>query len=125
MRAARVYVIDDDSSARKGLARLLRTAGYDAKAFASATEFLAELETDAGGCIILDARMPGLSGPELHAELNARDVHLPLIFVTADDDAETKKKALDMKAAGFFRKPIDATALLDAIEWALKSRGAA
>ncbi len=69
---------------------------------------------------MLDARMPGVSGVELSNELKARGIHLPLIFVTADDDPETKQRALDMGAAGFFRKPVDGTALLDAIDWALR-----
>ena len=88
--------------------------------FASGDAFLAMIAPDATGCIILDARMPGLSGAELCAELKKRGLELPLIFVTADDDPKTKKKALAMKAAGFFRKPVDATALLDAIDWALR-----
>jgi FixJ family two-component response regulator len=65
--------------------------------------------------------MPGLSGEELQAKFQTRGVDLPIIVVTADDDAETRRKALRMKAAGFFRKPVDGTALLDAIRWALRS----
>jgi FixJ family two-component response regulator len=93
--------------------------------FASANEFLDALEPDVCGCaLVLDARMPGLSGEQLQAELEARDVDLPVIVVTADDEPETRLEAHKMKAAGFFRKPVDGTALLDAIDWALRSRRA-
>ena len=117
----RVFVVDDDSSARNGISRLLRTAGHDVQAFASADDFLSNLDPEVTGCIILDARMPGLSWEELQTELKSRGVRLPIIFVTADDDPETRRKAQKMKATGFFRKPVDGTALLDAIKWAMGS----
>ena len=118
-----VFVLDDDLSARTGLTRLLRAAGHDVRDFASAQEFLDALGSEASGCLVLDARMPGLSGEELQAELELRGIHLPIIVVTGDDDPETKRKAEKMKAVGFFRKPVDGTALLDAINWALRSNG--
>ena len=65
--------------------------------------------------------MPGLSGKELQAELELRGAHLPIIVVTGNDDPETKREAEKIKAVGFFRKPIDGTALLDAIDWVLRS----
>ena len=113
-------MVDDDASARNGLARLLRTAGYDVRDFASAADFLEGLDPDVSGCLVLDARMPGLTGEELLVELNVRGIHLSIIVVTGDDDSETRKKAKMMKAAGFFRKPVDGPALLDAINWALQ-----
>jgi FixJ family two-component response regulator len=116
-----VFVVDDDPSVRSGLARLLRAAGYDVRAFSSANEFLDSLDPEVSGCLILDARMPGLSGEDLQAELEARNVYLPVIVVTADDDPKTRRRAERMKAVGFFRKPVDGTALLDAIAWALRS----
>jgi FixJ family two-component response regulator len=64
-----------------------------------------------------------LSGCDLQAELAKKGVNLPVIFVTADDDAETRKKARELKAAGFFRKPVDGSALLDAIAWAMETQG--
>ena len=118
--ATLVFVVDDDPSARRGLARLLRTAGNDVHDFASGNEFLDALDPEMSGCLVLDARMPGLSGEELQAELKARGVDLAIIVVTADDDPETRRKALRMGAAGFFRKPVDGPALLDAIRWAMR-----
>jgi two-component system response regulator TtrR len=119
--AQRVFVVDDDLSARRGLARLLRAAGHDTLDFASADEFLDAFDPETSGCLVLDARMPGMSGEELQAELVARDAHLSIIMITGDDDPETRRKALAMRAAGFFRKPVDGTALLDAIAWAMRS----
>ena len=116
-----MFVIDDDPSARKGLTRLLHTAGHNVRDFECANDFLESLDQDLSGCIVLDARMPGLSGEELQAELKKREIYLPIIVVTGDDDPETRKRAAKMKAVGFFRKPVDGTALLDAVNWALRS----
>ena len=117
-KSTKVFVVDDDPSARRGLSRLLRAAGHDTLAFASASAFLEAFEAGSAGCIVLDARMPGMSGEELQAELEALGAHPPIIVVTGGDDPEAKQRALNMKAAGFFRKPVDGTALLDAIGWA-------
>jgi FixJ family two-component response regulator len=116
-----VFVVDDDPSARSGLARLVRTAGYDSRDFASVNEFLDALSSDVSGCVVLDAGMPGLSVEKLQAELEARSLKLPIIVVTAYDDPGTKRKARKMEAVGFFGKPVDGTALLNAIDWALHS----
>ena len=115
-----VFVVDDDQSARSGIARLLRTAGHDVRAFSSAEEFLDTYDPETFGCLVLDARMPGMSGEELQTELKARGVRLPIIVVSADDDPETRRAAHRMKAAAFFRKPVDGSALLDAIDWAVR-----
>ena len=116
-----VFIVDDDHSSRNGLARLLRTAGHNVRVFASAIEFLENLCSEISGCVVLDARMPGMSGDELIAELNRRSINLSIIVVTGDDDPETRRKADKMKAIGFFRKPVDGHALLDAVDWALRS----
>lgn len=115
-----VFVVDDDPLARSGIARLLRAAGHEVRAFASAEEFLDDFHPETFGCLVLDARMPGMSGEELHAELKARGVQLPIIVVSADDDSETRLAAHRMNAAAFFRKPVDGSALLDAIDWAVR-----
>lgn len=117
-----LFVVDDDSSARKGLARLLRTAGHMVRDFASANEFLDSLGPEACGCLVLDVRMPGLSSKELQEALEARGISLSIIVVTADDNGETRRLAAEMKANAFFRKPVDGTALLDMIDWALRSK---
>ncbi len=122
-RKGTVYLVDDDSSSLKGLTRLLLAAGYEVNAYASSDELLKSPITDKNACLILDARMPGISGVDLQAELATKGVKLPVIFVTADDDEETRKKARAFKAAGFFRKPVDGPALLDAIAWALEMQG--
>ena len=116
-----VFVVDDDPSARSGLTRLVRTAGYDSRDFASVNDFLDALGSDVSGCVVLDAGMPGLSVEKLQAELEARGAHLPVIVVTTHDDPETRRKAKQMKAVSFFCKPVDGTALLNAIDWAMQS----
>ena len=116
-----VYVVDDDPSARKGIARLVRTANYNVSDFASASDFLKALGPDAQGCVILDAGIPGLSTEENQADLKSYGARLPIIVVSAHDEPETRQKAKKIGAVGFFRKPVDGTALLDAIDWALRS----
>jgi FixJ family two-component response regulator len=118
-----IFLVDDDSSALKGLTRLLLAAGYEVNAYASSDDLLKSSITDKNACLILDAQMPGLSGVELQAELAKKGVNLPVIFVTADDDEETRQKARALKAAGFFLKPVDGPALLDAVAWALETHG--
>ena len=112
-----VFVIDDDSSARNGLVRLIRAAGYHVSAFNSANKFLESLDENSSGCILLDIRIPGMSDDELVLELNNRKINLPIIVITADNDVNARRKAQEMNAVGFYRKPVDGTALLDAINW--------
>ncbi len=116
-----VFVADSDQSARTGLVRLLRVAGYDIREFTSVEDLLVALRFDMPGCVVLEVRMLRLSDKELQAELSACSAHVPIIIVSADDDPESRRIALKMGATGYFRKPIDGTALLDAIEWALQS----
>ena len=116
-----VFVVDEDPSARRGLTRLLRKAGYDVRDIASANEFLDVLGSEVPGCVVLDAGMLGLLGEEHLVKLTERYAGLPIVVVTADDNTEIRRKAEEIKAVGFFRKPIDGTALLDAIDWALRS----
>ena len=115
-----VYLVDDDVSVRVGLARLMRTAGYEVFTFGSADAFLDSLESEASGCIVLDSKMTEMTGEELLLELRERDLNFPIIFVTADDTHELRQTAEKMQAAGFFRKPVDGPALLDAVKWALR-----
>ena len=117
-----VFVVDDDPSARHGLVRLLCAAGHNVRNYASMEDFLGSLESSACGCLVLDANLPGTSGKELLAEVEARDADLSIIIISAKDDRATKRKSWEMKAVGFFRKPVDGTALIDAIEWALRAK---
>jgi FixJ family two-component response regulator len=118
----RVFLIDEAPSTRRGIGRLLRAAGLDVLAYESAEAFLSELTEHSTGCIVMDARILGMPGADLQRELGSRHANLPLIFVAANDDPETRRKARELKAAGFFRKPVDGPALLDAIRWALESK---
>ena len=115
-----IYLIDDDESVRKALQRLLRSAGFDVKAFSSAEEFLQSGNLDEkGACIILDIRMPGLTGFDLQEKLVSNGIRTPVITVSAFDDAATREGARKLGATAFFRKPVDGEALIDAIHWAM------
>jgi len=116
-----VYVVDKDPSARRGLTRLVRTVGYDSCEFASIDGFLDAIGSETSGCLVLDAAIPGLSDRALNTELELRNIHMPIVVVTASDDQPTRRIALGIKAVGFFNKPVDGMALLNAIEWALRS----
>ena len=115
-----VFIIDDNSSARNGIARLLRAAGYAVCDFASAGEFLEKINPNISGCLLIDISMPGLLEDELVMELKKCNIELPIIVLTGDDNSEARRKANNINAVGFFRKPVDGIALLDAIEWALR-----
>ena len=113
-----IHIVDDDESVRTNFARLMRSAGFSARTFASAEEFLASAPDFEPGCLLLDVTLPGLSGLQLQAELNKRGVSLPVIAVSARDDSETANMARRLGARCFFRKPVDDQALIDAIQWA-------
>jgi FixJ family two-component response regulator len=115
---SQVLVVDVDLSARNGLIRLLRSAGYDARGFASVEELLHALDPDTSGCMVLDAETVGSAGEELPAALKARGTPLPIIMVSADDDDLTRRLAHGLNAVCLFRKPVDGPALLDAVKWA-------
>jgi FixJ family two-component response regulator len=114
-----VYVIDDDESMRRAFQLLFRSADFDVQAFHSAEEFLESASLSGGGCIILDMRMPGMTGLELQKELASRKIRIPVIGISAYDDGPTRDLARASGAVAFFRKPVDDQALIDAIEWAM------
>ena len=116
-----VYLIDDDPSARKGLKRLLDAAGYNVEVFSSFEKFLQIEATDSDACLIMDTQVSDLSGSEMHKIFIQKNLHLAVIFLSAHHDKESRDKARAAKAAGFFRKPIDGPALLDAIIWTLET----
>ncbi len=114
-----VYVIDDDESVRRALARLLRSVDLDAETFSSADEFLNSPKQKKNSCILIDIRMPGSSGFDLQQKLAACDIRIPVIVISASDDAQIRERARELGAVSFFRKPVDDQALLDAIWWAI------
>jgi len=114
-----IFLIDDDPSARRGLSRLIRVAGFNIQTFASAEEFLASPRYDGPGCIILDVKMPGLSGPDLQAEINKAEYRIPIIFISGHGDVPTTAQAMKEGALDFLTKPIDRDHLLKAIRTAL------
>jgi len=115
-----IYIVDDEGAVRKGLSRLMRSAGMPCRDFASAEQFLAEMDPQQKGCVLLDITMPGLTGLQLQAELKKRKLNLPIIAVSARDDADTSSRARQLGARFFLRKPVDDQALLDAIHWVLE-----
>ena len=114
-----VYVIDDDSSVRNSLKRLMRSAGFEVAVFDSVKTFLEQADRERRACIIADVRMPGTTGLELPGLLSRQHWGVPVIFVTAHDTQETRRLAREAGAVGYFHKPVDDQALLDAIHWAL------
>jgi FixJ family two-component response regulator len=117
-----IYIIDDDESVRKAFKRLLRSVNLDVETFSSAEEFLKSQKPNKNSCIIIDIRMPGLTGFDLQRKLNDQGIKIPVIVISASDDAQTREQARELGAVAFFRKPIDAQALLDAISWAIAQR---
>jgi FixJ family two-component response regulator len=113
------YVIDDDASVRKAFGRLLRSANLDAEMFSSAEEFLSSPKQKENACIIIDIRMPGLSGFDLQQRLSSEGIKIPVIVISASDDVQIRERARELGAIAFFRKPIDDQALLDAVWWAI------
>ena len=114
-----IYIVDDDESVRRAMERLIRSAGMEAHTFASGHEFLDFEFKSSNACLVVDVKMPVMSGLELQEALRARDSALPVIFITAFDSPETREQAKKAGAAGYFRKPLDDQALLDSIQWAL------
>jgi FixJ family two-component response regulator len=116
-----VAIVDDDDSMRSALQGLLKAVGLPAKAFASAEEFLKSGQQRQTACLIADIRMPGMSGLELQAQLNAEHCKIPTIFITAHGDAKLRMQALRAGAVEFLAKPFDDQALLESVRGALQS----
>jgi FixJ family two-component response regulator len=114
-----VHVIDDEESLRRALLRLLRVANFKASAYNSVDEFLAtSVECDLA-CIVADVHLKGTNSLDLPLRLEQRGLNIPVIFITAYDSSETREQIKKMGAAGYFRKPVDDQALIDAIHWAV------
>jgi FixJ family two-component response regulator len=116
-----IAVLDDDDSVRSALQGLLKAVGLPAQTFASAEEFLKSSQRQQIACLIADIRMPGMSGLELQAKLNAERCRIPIIFITAHGDAKMRMQALRAGAVEFLAKPFDDEALLESVRAALES----
>jgi FixJ family two-component response regulator len=114
-----VHIVDDDPSARRGLTRLIRATGWRAESFASARDFLDSGKRDGPGCLVLDVRMPGMTGPELQEELSKSDYCMPIIFLSAHGDVPTTARTMKLGAVDFLTKPVDRGDLQSAIRAAL------
>jgi FixJ family two-component response regulator len=114
-----VYVIDDDVSVREGLARLIRSVGLRAELFTSANELMQHKLPPVPSCFVLDVRLPGLSGFELHAELTKSNIHIPIVFITAHGDIPMSVRAMKGGAIDFLTKPFRDQDMLDAVTTAL------
>ena len=119
MNRPTVFIVDDDAGVRDSLAMLLELKGFRTRTFAAAEAFLAEYRPEWPGCLVLDLRMPGMTGLELQAELARRGSGLPVIIITAHGDVATTRSALKGGAVDFIEKPIDDEALVAAIAAAL------
>jgi FixJ family two-component response regulator len=115
----RIFIIDDDSSVRISLARLLGAAGYETEVFASAEEYLTRERFDGVACLILDVRMPGSSGLELQQTLTELGSDLPVLFLTGHGDIPMSVRAIRGGAVNFLTKPVREAVLLSAVEQAL------
>ena len=117
-----VSVVDDDESVRESLPDLLREFGFAAEAFSSAEAFLASDVVSETSCLLLDVAMPGMSGPELQQELIRRQQDIPIVFITANGDKTVRPRLLAQGAVECLFKPFSETALLDALNAALRMR---
>ena len=115
-----VFIVDDDLSVRRSTERLIRSAGLKVQAFASAREFLNHRHPEGPACLVLDVRMPGLSGMDLQHELSQSGIHIPIIFITGHGDIPMSVRAMKAGAAEFLTKPFRSRSLLDAVRAAIE-----
>ena len=115
-----IFIVDDDPSARRGLTRLVRAAGLRVEPFDSAAAFLASEHRHGPGCIVLDVKMAGMTGPELQDQLAKEECCLPIIFLSAHADVPTAAQTMKKGAADFLTKPVDREDLLAAVRTALE-----
>jgi FixJ family two-component response regulator len=120
--ARALYVVDTDASVREGLSRLATSAGFAPQPFACAETFIGEARAGNAACALLDLSDAGLRKPEVRARVSVVASWLPMIALSARDDAQTRAMARELGARAFFRKPVDAAALLDSIAWVSRLR---
>jgi FixJ family two-component response regulator len=119
-RISVVYIIDDDESVLSALSLLMRVAGFKAQTFASAGDFLEMVTLSNDDCIILDLCMPGFDGFDLLKGLRDTGVNVPVIVLSALDDIRDIKRAIELGASAYFKKPVDDQALIDMIRWCMQ-----
>lgn len=115
-----VFVVDDDSGVRSSIRILLKSVGMNTTTFASAPEFLAAYDQQHPGCLVLDIRMPGMSGMDLQRELNHRGAHLPVVFITGHGDVPMAVEAMQQGAFDFLQKPFRDQELIQRVQRALE-----
>ena len=115
-----VFVVDDDPSVRRAIQRLVESVGVQVQQFGSAREFLRSKRPDAPSCLVLDIRLPGISGLDFQRELAEANIHIPIIFITAHADIPMTVRAMKAGAVEFLTKPFRDQDLLDAIQQALQ-----
>jgi len=122
---AMVFIVDDDEPVRKSLGRLVRSAGLNVETFDSAQQFLASPRADVPSCLVLDIKLPGLSGLELQGRLAEVNIEIPIVFITGHGDVPTSVRAMKAGAVEFLTKPFRDEDLLDAIQQAIERDRAA
>ncbi len=115
-----VFIVDDDGAVRKSLALVVENAGLACQAFESAEDYLQSIQSDRPGCLLLDVNLPGLNGYELQDELNQRNIHIPIIFLSAYGDIPMTVKAIKAGATDFLTKPVPSKLLIERIQGALE-----
>ena len=115
-----VFVVDDDASVRRSMERMLRIAEFKVQTFASARDFLSCIRPEGPGCLVLDVRMPGLSGLDLQQELSQSGKQIPIIFLTGHGDIPMSVRAMKAGAVEFLTKPVKQRTLLEAIQAAIE-----
>ena len=117
---ATVFIVDDDEAVRKSLGSLIRSAGLGVETFASAQQFLATPRADVLSCLVLDVKLPGLSGLELQKRMAEVNIEIPIVFITGHGDIPTSVRAIKAGAVEFLTKPFSDQDLLDAIDQAIQ-----
>ena len=117
-----ICIVDDDSSICRALTRLIRSHGFDAVSYSSGEDFLRAEKARESDCLVLDVHLFGMSGFELQEQLTAAAVTIPIVFITAQDEAGSRERAMKGGAIAFLRKPFDDELLLEAIQKAIQDR---
>ena len=116
-----VFVVDDDEEMRLALGNLFRSVGHEVRLFSSTMEFLQVVTSDAPGCLVLDVRLPGMSGLEFQAKLTQANAHIPIIFMTGHGDIPMSVRAMKAGAVDFLTKPFRDQDMLDAVARAIEA----